>query len=165
MHAMLQISGEFNITACDDCPKKEDCGAFEVFDPIRATFSDQVLTVRRRYDLATEKLALDPSRTGRRVASEEKSIADTRFRGLLQRAEQIQRFYTEISQLAINAQLLEDVSTRNADIADALTKILRGIGMNNGNIIFKPEQIDKAGLDMRYYASTGICGALDIDES
>jgi len=164
--------GEFNQEECFRCPKQADCGAFALASALSNHIDDQAELTTGAFNEAVVAVS---------VSGEEASIVDAerlfgivmeKFSSLLSAQRNVISTTSAILQACIRAQLdPESLRTSDDFKDDSLDQIVheyRGVldvaypGFNDEQL---KQLLDSAGIDIRYYASTGICGAIEVDEN
>jgi hypothetical protein len=162
--AEIHVTGDFNVAACDGCPAQAECNGFKLVDGIRKEFYNNYANpVISRFTEALEQTTLYPNDHGRRNAADSFNIAKRRFNGVLIRSKQIEKMITTVVAQSIESQIIPDADVKlsNLDLAFAVLSREANILPDNPIVI---EDLDHAGADVRYYASRGICGAINVVE-
>ncbi len=159
----IQITGAFNFDACDDCPVRDDCAAAVLGANMREGLINIAIAIHERSGEALQDLALHPTAAGRAKFEDDQKIIRRREEYLAKRAKQAQDLTTAVVNLSVESQILPDAKQRLANIDKALPSLIARVGCN-GDHVFTTQGIDKIGRDVRYYSSTGVCGAIEVIE-
>jgi hypothetical protein len=65
--------------------------------------------------------------------------------------------------LSVEAQILPEGQERLEALDVGLIKVMRAEGIKAGDI--GVDMLDRIGTDARYHTSTGVCGAIGIEET
>ncbi len=160
----INVVGTFNIDACDDCAKQDVCAGFSFAESMRQRLRDSSQAISERFEDAIRDATMYVNEGGRANAQSELDIANKRFAGLLLQSKALQNTMTEVVAETVIAQgEPESMKTRydfkRGTLEDILVSYRKELGPD-----CTVEVLDGIGTDVRYYASTGICGAIGVEE-
>jgi len=163
----ISIEGPFDISACNDCMAKDTCSAYSFAGSVVAKVDTNVSAVKKRITNAFDSLYLENNADGRTRAIREIEIAMRRIPGTVRAFAEAQEITTTIISRAVQLQMdpdtLQETEISFSPAPPSVTVTDEEEELPSATDI-APHELDKIGTDIRYYTSTGICGAIAINE-
>jgi hypothetical protein len=78
----IEVEGNFDISACNDCSLKDECAAFTFADRVRGNLDSNSAQLAQRFSRFLSNITKNPTDAGREAASQELSIISRRIDGL-----------------------------------------------------------------------------------
>lgn len=162
-----QIIGKFNIDACDDCIKQDECTAFAFAVPFREAIVTDAIDVRNRLDNALYEMTTSLTETGRTLAEEDFAVASQRFSRLALRSEFYQNVITNVIAGAVTAQAQPESYKTEVDfkyrtLEDVL--IENREDLRSVHPAITEAEINAIAIDIELYNHDKICAAIRIDQ-